>query len=129
MPIIEIISLRLNLDKEEDCKLWDALRKLAEGGKRNEFLKQTLLECLVEGGAAGKPAVRASHRRIKTPASEPAEQSPPKPAEPAAMTESAAPSPPVAPRPGTAQATDNTPTVELNGSDAEAAGLVSQFAM
>ncbi len=48
MPNIEIISLRFNLDKDEDRGLFELLQKRCDPGKRNEFLKHALLiNCLI----------------------------------------------------------------------------------
>ena len=70
MPKIEIVSLRLNLDKDEDRRLWESLQSKSEPGKRNEFLKQSLLRCLSEGKAGVEPPERPerpSRKRVKEP--------------------------------------------------------------
>ena len=58
MPTIEIISLRLNLDKADDRLLFETIGERADAGKRNEFLKQALLEYLTAKGAGGSPPAR-----------------------------------------------------------------------
>jgi hypothetical protein len=60
MPNIVIISVRLNLDKDDDRILFEKLQKRL--GKvdqsRNEFLKHLLLNCLSGKSQAGKAAAR-----------------------------------------------------------------------
>ena len=41
MPNIEIISLRFNLDKDNDRRLFQVLQERSDSGKRNEFLKKS----------------------------------------------------------------------------------------
>jgi hypothetical protein len=61
MPDIEIISLRLNLEKGDDRRLFELLQKRVSqvDQSRNEFLKHLLLDCLLELPAE-KPAARPS---------------------------------------------------------------------
>jgi hypothetical protein len=61
MPDIEIISLRLNLEKDDDRRLFELLQKRVSqvDQSRNEFLKHLLLDCLLELSAE-KPAARPS---------------------------------------------------------------------
>ncbi len=69
MPNIEIISIRLNLDKDDDRKLFEQLRKQLRkvDGSRNEFLKHLLLAALSgyqAAGAAEQPSRRqAANKR------------------------------------------------------------------
>ncbi len=49
MPNIEVIYLRFNLDKNDDRRLFEALKARTSGGKRNEYIKKLLLDCLVRG--------------------------------------------------------------------------------
>ena len=65
MPNIEIISLRFNLDKDNDRKLFEALQERADSGKRNEFLKQVLFDCIVEDSPEGNSAVKPSKKQAK----------------------------------------------------------------
>ncbi len=62
MANIEIVSIRLNLDKEDDRRLFETLRqRLSQVGRsRNEFLKHLLLYCLTEYSLEGEPAKRSS---------------------------------------------------------------------
>ncbi len=127
MPIIEIISLRLNLDKEADNKLFEILKKRSDSGKRNEFIKKALLEYLSEVDVAGKPAVRAVKKADKDPVRPPAvqvsggEPDPEVPQERGSPIPRELPSAPSAPEPGTDHSSGND-------DHSEAASLVSQFA-
>ncbi len=67
MANIEIISVRFNLAKEDDHRLFEELQKRADPGKRNEFIKQVLLECLTNSGR-GKQVVRISKKQSRGPA-------------------------------------------------------------
>lgn len=127
MPIIEIISLRLNLEKEADNRLFEILKKRSDLGKRNEFIKQALLEHLSEGGVASKPAARAVKKTAKEPvgsssvqesSGEPGPEVPREHGLPVRQEPTKAPSAPA-------------PVTGDSGSDndhSEAASLVSQFA-
>jgi hypothetical protein len=125
MPNIEIISLRFNLDKDDDRRLFEALHKRSDPGKRNEFLKQTLLECLSGSGAGGK-AVRKVRRQPKEPAYPPAERLHEVP-EPEIQ---AVPGPQAPPMPALGNITDKQASDGCgspNEADSEAAGLVASF--
>ncbi len=69
MPNIEIIALRLNLDKEQDRALFEKIKSLVDIGNRNVFLKRSLLECLTEG-SAGKKTIGQDkkHQNLSRPA-------------------------------------------------------------
>jgi hypothetical protein len=124
MPNIEIISLRFNLDKDEDRRLFEALQKRSDPGKRNEFLKHALLECLAQGVAGGK-AVRTSRKQAREPALPPAVRLPEEPGPeltPAPGHE--------APQPVSGHiAIEQAPGGHKNGqeADSEAVGLVASF--
>jgi hypothetical protein len=68
MPNIEIISVRFNLDKDEDRRLFDVLQKRSDPGKRNEFLKKVLFNYLSEDSEGGKSVARASKKQTREPA-------------------------------------------------------------
>lgn len=73
MPTIEIISIRFNLDKEDDRKLFEALQRRFDSGKRNELLKQALQGCLVGDVQSGKPiAAPTPEKRQKAKSGQPA---------------------------------------------------------
>ena len=65
MPNIEIISLRFNLDKDNDRKLFEALQERADSGKRNEFIKQVLFDRIMEESPEGKSAVRPPRKQAR----------------------------------------------------------------
>ena len=58
MPKIEIVSLRFNLDKEEDNNLFLMLQKRAPSGKRSEFIKKIVSSALQESVVGGKSTAR-----------------------------------------------------------------------
>ncbi len=127
MPNIEIISLRFNLDKDEDRRLFEALQKRSDPGKRNEFLKQVLLECLAGGGAGGKSAVRTSRKQSRETASPPAVQRLPEVPGPEHLS---APGPQAQPKPVGGHVVDEQASGgHENGqeADSEAVGLVASF--
>lgn len=64
MPNIEIISLRFNLDKEDDRKLFKALQERSGSGKRNEFIKQILFTYVMGVSADGRPAIPYSSNEV-----------------------------------------------------------------
>ena len=64
MPNIEIILVRFNLDKEDDCRLFELLQKRSMPRKRNEFLKKALLKCMMEE-AGGKSVARLTRKESK----------------------------------------------------------------
>ncbi len=69
MPNIEIIALRLNLDKEQDRELFETIKSLVDIGNRNVFLKRSLLECLTEGGGGKKTIGQdKKHQNLSRPA-------------------------------------------------------------
>lgn len=65
MADIEIISVRLNLKKDDDRRLFDLLQKRVSqvDQSRNEFLKRLLLGCLSGCSLAKKPAALSSEER------------------------------------------------------------------
>ena len=65
MPNIEIITVRFNLDKDDDRRIFEELQKRSDPGKRNEFLKQVLLGYLAGNGMGGKSGARASKKQTK----------------------------------------------------------------
>jgi hypothetical protein len=65
MPNIEIISVRFNLNKDEDRRLFEVLQKRSDPGKRNEFIKQVLLRYLAGDSVGGKSVARPSKRQSK----------------------------------------------------------------
>jgi len=71
MPNVEIISVRFNLEKDEDRRLFEELQKRSDPGKRNEFLKKVLLECLTADRVSVKPAARSFKRQTKEQAEPP----------------------------------------------------------
>jgi hypothetical protein len=97
MPTIEVIYLRFNLDKDDDRRLFEALKARTSSGKRNEYIKKLLLDCLVRS--------RDESRNPKREAGRGQDRSPALPA-----TESGKPE----------------PEAEIPA-DTEAAGIVSQF--
>ena len=124
MPNIEIISLRFNLDKDEDRRLFETLQKRTDPGKRNEFLKQVLLECLL-GGSAGGKAVRTVRKQHREPASPPTERLPE-----FSGSETSAPGPKAPPKPVAPNIADEKASGgrgSPNEADSEAAGLVASF--
>ncbi len=125
MPNIEIISLRFNLDKDEDRRLFEVLQKRTDPGKRNEFLKQSLLECLSGSGARGK-AARTVRKQPLEPAYHPAERLPEVPGPETRV----ASGPQAPPKPVAAHVADEKAS-EVHGApndaDSEAAGLVASF--
>jgi hypothetical protein len=64
MPNIEMILVRFNLDKEDDRRLFELLRKRCAPRKRNEFLKKALLQCLTEE-TGEKPGARPIKKQSK----------------------------------------------------------------
>ena len=58
MPKIEIVSLRFNLDKEDDHKLFALLQYRAPSGKRSELIKQIVNSALRESAGGGKSTAR-----------------------------------------------------------------------
>ncbi len=64
MANIEIISVRFNLAKDDDRRLFEALQKRSDPGKRNEFIKQALMQGLaIELGE--KPVARLTKKASK----------------------------------------------------------------
>ena len=64
MPIIEMILVRFNLDKEDDRKAFELLRKHSAPRKRNAFIKKALLQGLaIELGE--KPVARMTRKASK----------------------------------------------------------------
>lgn len=55
--------VRFNLDKENDGKLFEELNKRTDSGKRNEFVKQVLFDCLVNGGKGIAPALNTGAKK------------------------------------------------------------------
>jgi hypothetical protein len=128
MPIIEIISLRLNLDKDEDRRLFETINEQADAGKRNEFLKRILLQCLVGAGSGGKSSAKQTKPRIRAGADQQADQiAPAPPAQPLPVS-APAPGPPVEPAGDrtTVKQTETAPH-EQAADNSEAAGLVASF--
>ncbi len=124
MANIEIISVRFNLAKGDDRRLFEALQKRSDPGKRNEFIKQVLLECLTDSGRA-KPVMRTPKKQSRGPA--PAEpvtgehamviEETPQAAEPVAA--------PVPGEPSLHPAADKDTSAAVP--DLEASGLVGSF--
>lgn len=52
MPTIEIMSVRFNLDKEEDSKLFEEIAKHVPKGEGNRFLKDLLYNHFMKGDVA-----------------------------------------------------------------------------
>ncbi len=64
MANIEIISVRFNLAKDDDRRLFEALQKRSDPGKRNEFIKQALMHGLaIELGE--KPVAQITKKASK----------------------------------------------------------------
>jgi hypothetical protein len=126
MPAIEIISLRFNLDKEDDRKLWEELIRRIDPGKRNEFLKKLLLENILKNGDAGSQGARKPKKQLKETAHHPS----PQPVEAAGPEPPAAPGPPVGQKVVPAESREKplADHEDQAGTEAEAASLVSQFA-
>ena len=122
MPVIEILSLRLNLDKEDDRRLFEILQKRADPGKRNEFMKQALLECLSEEGSGSRSNARQSRKQLKDRAEPTANRIHPEVSR-SVRTATAGPQP--LPKP-VSDAPSVGPAVEME-SDSDAAGLVESF--
>jgi len=127
MPKIEIVSLRFNLDKEDDNRLFVLLQKRADAGKRNEFLKQLLGDALTAGVAGDRPKAR----QTKKPPREPFEPIADRPAqEDQHPAQTAAPGPEPGPKPAThAQTSGPDPGGASSTAepDREAASLVGSF--
>lgn len=127
MPKIEFVSLRFNLDKEDDNRLFALLQKRADTGKRNEFLKQLLGEALTAGVAGDKTKTRQT-RKPPREQFEPAEDRPA--LEDQSPAQTAAPGPEPGPRPaahGQTNGPDPGDASSTAGPDREAASLVSSF--
>ena len=67
MPNIEIISLRFNLAKDNDRRLFEALQEQTDSGKRNEFIKQVLFDRIVEEIPEGKPDAGPQKKQASEP--------------------------------------------------------------
>lgn len=65
MPTIEIISVRFNLDKENDRKLFEEVQKNVPDGKRNEFLKELLYDRFMKTGAIAGKAKPTAKKQLK----------------------------------------------------------------
>jgi hypothetical protein len=65
LPNIEIITVRFNLDKDDDRRIFEELQKRSDPGKRNDFLKQVLLGYLAGNSMGGKSGARASKKQTK----------------------------------------------------------------
>ena len=127
MPKIEIVSLRFNLDKEDDNRLFALMQKRADAGKRNEFLKQLLGDALTAGVAGDRPKAR----HVKKPPREPVEPAADRFAqEDQSPAKTAAPGPEAVPRPA-AHVQTNAPDPGGVSStaepDREAVSLVGSF--
>jgi hypothetical protein len=122
MPNIEIISLRLNLDKAEDRALYETIKSLVDTGNRNEFLKRSLRECLTEDGVRKATAGRAKKQRrdLSEPTVGQVFPEAPGPARPVASSITKTTSYPVS-----RKSADNSQDQEA--SEKEAAGLVASF--
>ncbi len=126
MPNIEIISLRFNLDKDEDRRLFETLQKRTDPGKRNEFLKQVLLEWL-SGGDTGGKAIRAVRRQPKEPTLPPRDQ---RLREELGPEPTSAPGPQAPPKPAAAHGAERQASGGRESpqeADSEAVGLVASF--
>jgi hypothetical protein len=126
MPNIEIISLRFNLNRNNDRKLFEALQERADSGKRNEFLKQVLFDCIVEDSPEGNSAVRPSKKQARESKESHAVRGLSGVAE---TRRAAAPGPQASPKSATDATAGGPACGDVNHleSDAETAGLVSQF--
>ena len=71
MPTIEIMSVRFNLDKEEDSKLFEELAKHVPAGKKNEFLKQLLYDHFMKNGTVAVKAKTVPKKQAKVEAGVP----------------------------------------------------------
>jgi hypothetical protein len=54
MPNIEVILLRFNLDKDDDRRLFKALKTRTSSGKRNDYIKKLLLDRLLRSRDEGR---------------------------------------------------------------------------
>ncbi|MHB8843327.1 MAG: hypothetical protein ACYC7L_01135 [Nitrospirota bacterium] len=127
MPKIEIVSLRFNLDKEDDNRLFALLQKRADTGKRNEFLKQLLCDALTAGVAGDKTKTRQT-RKPPREQFEPAADQPAQEAQEPAQT--SAPGPESGPRTaahGQTNGPDPGGASSTAEPDREAASLVGSF--
>jgi len=127
MPNIEIISLRFNLAKDNDYRLFEALQEQADSGKRNEFIKQVLFDHIVEAIPEGKPDARPPQKQAREPKDRHGVMRLSGVAE---LVRVAAPGPRSSPCPAADVATVGQAAQEQENHrepDAEAAGLVSQF--
>ena len=66
MPNIEIISIRFNLGKDNDRRLFQILQERPDSGKRNEFLKQVLSDCLLKERPDAKQALSLLKSRSRS---------------------------------------------------------------
>ena len=127
MPKIEIVSLRFNLDKEDDNRLFALLQKRADTGKRNEFLKQLLGEALTVGVSGD----RTKARNARKPPREPVESVEDQPAQEAqGPAQTSAPAPESGPRPAAHVQTNGPDPGGASSTaepDREAANLVGSF--
>ena len=127
MPKIEIVSLRFNLDKEDDNRLFALLQKRADPGKRNEFLKQLLGDALTAGVAGDRPKARQSKKPPREPFEPAADQPAPEAQGPA---QTAAPGPEPGTRPAAHVQTSGPDPGAVSSTaepDREAASLVGSF--
>jgi len=127
MPNIEIISLRFNLAKDDDRRIFEALQEKADTGKRTEFIKQVLFDRIVEENPEGKPDAGPIKKQARAPKAAPSTRP---------FSGTSKPGPAVASCPEASALPDALPcTVDQatqgqedhQKHDAEAAGLVSQF--
>jgi len=127
MPKIEIVSLRFNLDKEDDNRLFALLQRKADTGKRNEFLKQLLCDALTAGVSGDRP----KSRHVKKPTREPIEPAADRPAqEDQHPAQTVAPGPEPGPTPaahGQTNGPDPGGASSTTEPDREAASLVGSF--
>lgn len=127
MPNIEIISVRFNLDKDEDRRLFEVLQKRSDPGKRNEFFKRALFNYLSEDSEGGKSVARVSKKQTREPARPPDDVNKPEATE-SGRTAAAGPHP--KPRPVVDAPSDGPASSAVANAvepDPEAAGLVGSF--
>lgn len=127
MPKIEIVSLRFNLDKEDDNRLFALLQKRADTGKRNEFLKQLLCDALTAGVAGDKMKARHAKKPIREPFEPAADRQAPEakgPAQTAALGPEPGPKPAAYAQTGSPDSGGASCTTEP---DRDAANLVGSF--